>query len=90
MKDDPRSISSGPAPVAGFNQFKKLVRSKRAKTVYLALDADVSLEGEVCTLCAEAGVEPDRGHTRAELGRLCGLEVGCGVCVVPAKDGTKQ
>ncbi|MBQ2253476.1 MAG: ribosomal L7Ae/L30e/S12e/Gadd45 family protein, partial [Clostridia bacterium] len=56
---------------------------KRAKIVYLALDADPSLIKEVCDLCASAAIQPDRGHTKAELGALCGLEVGCGVCVVP-------
>ena len=80
---EPHSFSTDTAIVAGFNQFKKLVRSKRAKVVYLALDADASLIREVCDLCASAKIKPDRGHTKAELGVLCGLEVGCGVCVVP-------
>ncbi len=80
---EPRSITNGPAIVAGFNQFKKLIRDRRVKIVYLALDADPSLAGEVCDLCASAGVTPDRGHTKDELGALCELEVGCAVCVVP-------
>lgn len=80
---EPRSITETATIVAGFNQFKKLVRQKRAKIVYLALDADPSLIKEVCDLCASAAIRPDRGHTKAELGVLCGLEVGCGVCVVP-------
>ena len=83
MDVEPRSCPQNTAIVAGFNQFKKLVRSNRAKVVYLALDADPSLIREVCDLCASAKITPDRGHTKAELGVLCALEVGCGVCVVP-------
>ncbi|MBR6530072.1 MAG: ribosomal L7Ae/L30e/S12e/Gadd45 family protein [Clostridia bacterium] len=83
LDGQPRSTPKNSAIVAGFNQFKKLVRSNRAKVVYLALDADPSLIKEVCDLCASAKIPPDRGHTKAELGKLCDLEVGCGVCVVP-------
>ena len=83
MDVEPRSISNSPAIIAGYNQFKKLVRAQNAKVVYLALDADASLVREVCDLCASAGISPDRGHTKAELGVLCELEVGCAVCVVP-------
>ena len=83
MDVEPRSITKDTAIVAGFNQFKKLVRKSNVKTVYLALDADATLQRDVCDLCASAGIVPDRGHTKAELGLLCGLEVGCGVCAVP-------
>ena len=83
MEKPPRSSFSENGIEAGLNRAKKLLKQHHAKAVYLALDADAPLTEEICELCRENGLFPDRGHTKAELGQLCGLEVGCAVCVVP-------
>ena len=83
MEVGPRCTPTHENLQAGYNRAKKLLKQKSVRKVYLALDADELLEKEVCALCEEAKITPDRGHTKAELGVLCGLEVGCAVCVIP-------
>ncbi len=83
MEKPPRSCICKDGIEAGLNRARKLLKQHNAKAVYLALDADDSLIEEITGLCRENGIFPDRGHTKAELGALCALEVGCAVCVVP-------
>ena len=70
------------APVAGFNQSKKLIKSGKVKTAYLAGDADGGIVSEMTYLCENFGVILDTSMTKDELGTLCGLEVDCAVCVI--------
>ncbi len=66
--------------VAGLNQTKKAIRAKRTGEVYLADNADEYVRTQVRMLCEENGISPQTGSTMEELGRMCGIDVGCAVC----------
>lgn len=76
------SDSTVPVIVAGFNQSKKHIRGGTARTVYVASDAEGKIVSAVKELCRECGVELDLQRTKSELGKLCGIEVDCAVCVL--------
>ncbi|MBQ8577543.1 MAG: ribosomal L7Ae/L30e/S12e/Gadd45 family protein [Clostridia bacterium] len=66
--------------IAGLNQTKKAVRAARVSTVYLADDADEHVRRQVLSLCAENDTAVSTGSTMDELGKRCGIDVGCAVC----------
>lgn len=76
------SDSTGPVIVAGFNQSKKHIRGGTAKTAFVASDAEGKIVSAVRELCRACGVEVDSMRTKSELGKLCGIDVDCAVCVV--------
>ena len=76
------SENNAPALVAGLNKSKKLILAGQAVRAYLAADADESIITMMNALCEEYGVSVDRSKTKSELAELCGIEVGCAVCVV--------
>ena len=67
--------------VAGVTQSKKLIKSSSVKRAYIAADADAKITGVISDLCREYGVELDSTYTLSELGRMCGIDVNCAVCV---------
>ena len=67
--------------VAGVTQSKKLIKSSAVKRAYIACDAEEKVTNSIADLCSEFGVEIDDTHTLEELGRMCGIEVKCAVCV---------
>lgn len=76
------SDSTVPVVVAGLNQSKKHIRGGTARAAYVASDAEAKIISFITELCREFGVEIDSAHTMNELGKLCGIEVNCAVCVV--------
>ncbi len=72
-----------PAPIAGFNRSKKQIKNGKVKVAYLACDADGGIVSEMTYLCESFGVILDTTKTKDELGKLCGIEVDCAVCVIP-------
>ncbi|MCD8147487.1 MAG: ribosomal L7Ae/L30e/S12e/Gadd45 family protein [Clostridiales bacterium] len=62
--------------VVGVKQTRKAVLSGRAKTVFLACDADPAVTGPVEALCREQNVPLEGGITMKELGSQCGISVG--------------
>ena len=66
--------------IAGLNQTKKAVKAARVRNVYLADDADEYLRRQIIALCAENGTAVNTGSTMEELGKRCGIDVGCAVC----------
>jgi large subunit ribosomal protein L7A len=68
--------------IAGLNKTKKLLIADKAMKVYLATDADAGIVSTVSALCEEKNVPVEMTRTKAELCELCGIEVGCAVCVV--------
>lgn len=75
------SDSTVPVIVAGLNQSKKHIRGGTARIAYVASDAEGRIVSAVRELCRDCGVELDLQRTKAELGKLCGIEVDCAVCV---------
>ena len=66
---------------AGLHQPKKAIRAAKAKCVYLADDADDHIRRQVLDLCDDSGTPVSSVASMEELGRRCGIDVGCAVCV---------
>ena len=73
--------------VAGLKQSVRLLKAGRAAKVLLAYNADSRIAEEISAVCREKGIVPDASKSMAEIGLLCGIEVGCAVCVLK-KDGS--
>lgn len=67
--------------VAGLKQSEKLIKRGCAARVYLANDAAKQIAEKITALCREKGIVPDTSYSMTALGKLCGIEVGCAVCV---------
>ena len=76
------SENNAPALIAGLNKSKKLILAGQARQAYLATDADASIVKTMMILCEENAVPVEQTKTKMELAELCGIEVGCAVCVV--------
>ncbi len=68
--------------VVGAKQLRKAVTSGKARWVYLAQDADPILTEPLEKLCRERDLPIAWVQTMAELGRLCGIEVGASAAAV--------
>ncbi len=77
------SEKRSPAPIAGLNRSKKLIKRGQASGVYLAYDADLDILLDVKALCKETDTPLNLTKTKRELAELCGIEVDCAVCVIP-------
>ena len=74
---------SGPGSyVVGLKQSIKMITAGKAKKVYLACDADFGLSSKISDACQENNVDIEISLTRAELGRLCKIEVGAAVVTI--------
>ncbi len=62
--------------LVGAKQLKKGLLAGAVKTVYLAENADPNVTEPIAELCAAANIQPVWVRTKAELGRICGIEVG--------------
>ena len=76
------SENTAPAPVAGLNRSKKMIRNGNVKLAYVACDAEEKISLVSTGSRRAYVVELDDVHTKGELGSLCGIEVDCAVCVV--------
>ena len=63
-----------------------LLGNGRAGHVFLARDADPRLTGPLEDCCREAGVPVAGGHTMAQLGRACGIDVPTAAAALLAKE----
>lgn len=62
--------------VAGIKQTKKALKDGAAVRVFVADDAEMRVIRPIIDLCSEKGVELVNVPTMAELGSVCGIEVG--------------
>ncbi len=62
--------------VAGAKQLRKAVNSGKAYRVYLARNADPAITEPLIALCKQKNVQYDWVKSMAELGQICGIEVG--------------
>lgn len=60
----------------GINQTVKIIKSGRAKTVYVARDAESKVVKPVEELCSQNNIELIYVDTMKELGSMCGIDVG--------------
>lgn len=63
--------------LVGLKQVLSSVGSGKLRCVVLAPDADPDIRGKVLTACIRHSVEVINYASKAELGKLCGIEVAC-------------
>ena len=68
--------------VVGAKQLKKAVKAGRAKVVFLAENADPAVTEPLEELCAANHIQITWVPSMAELGRVCGIEVGAAAAAV--------
>ena len=68
--------------VVGAKQLKKAVRAGRARYVFLAENADPAVTEPLEELCAANHIQITWVPSMAELGRVCGIEVGAAAAAV--------
>ena len=68
--------------VVGAKQLKKAVKAGRAKYVFLAENADPAVTEPLAELCTANHIQITWVPSMAELGRVCGIEVGAAAAAV--------
>ena len=68
--------------VVGSKQLKKAVRAGRARYVFLAENADPAVTEPLEALCTANHIQTTWVPSMAELGRVCGIEVGAAAAAV--------
>lgn len=61
----------------GAKQTLKAVQKQEARTVFLAQDAESRITGPIKDACHEFGVPVVAAESMKDLGRACGIGVGC-------------
>lgn len=67
---------SGRKTVVGAKQLRKSLQNGTAMQVVLALNADPAITEPIEALCRDRNVEYGYVASMAELGRICGIDVG--------------
>ena len=73
---------SGRNVVVGTKQLKKAVKAGRARYVFLAENADPAVTEPLEALCTANHIQTTWVPSMAELGRVCGIEVGAAAAAV--------
>ena len=73
---------SGRNLVVGAKQLKKAVKAGRARYVFLAENADPAVTEPLEALCTANHIQITWVPSMAELGRVCGIEVGAAAAAV--------
>ena len=68
--------------VVGAKQLKKAMRAGRVRYVFLAENADPAVTEPLEELCAANHIQITWVPSMAELGRVCGIEVGAAAAAV--------
>ncbi|HKL73276.1 MAG TPA: ribosomal L7Ae/L30e/S12e/Gadd45 family protein [Clostridia bacterium] len=65
--------------VVGYRQVVRGLSSGNIRCVVIASDTDIGIKNELATLCQDKKVPCRVGTTKAETGKLIGLDVACAV-----------
>ena len=68
--------------VVGAKQVRRALESGKARTVFLASDADPRITEPIAALCGEKGVSVTADCSMQELGKACGIAVGAAVAAL--------
>ena len=68
--------------VVGAKQLKKAVKAGRVRYVFLAENADPAVTDPLAELCTANHIQITWVPSMAELGRVCGIEVGAAAAAV--------
>ncbi len=66
----------------GSKQTLKAIKRGQAKVVYIALDAEKQVTQVILQACQSQGIQVIEVETMHNLGRICGIEVGCAVAAI--------
>lgn len=78
--DNPGSPWSDGRRAIGANQTIKLIRTKKAKIIYLAKDADHAFKTKILSEISRHGTVPvNAAYSSEELGKQNGIDVACAV-----------
>ncbi len=67
---------------AGYNSTMKFIKNKEAEKVFVAYDCSPFIKEAVLAAAKAADVKTDEKNSMAQLGAMCGIDVGCAVCAV--------
>ena len=81
-KDRDPMLRPGTKMVVGAKQLKKALRDGCASHVYLARNADPALTEPIEVMCTERNIQIAWVPSMAELGQICGIEVGAAAAAV--------
>ena len=76
-----RELTAAPK-VVGAKQVRRSLESCKARTVFLAADADPNVTGPIAALCEEKGVAVVTDCSMKELGAACGISVPAAVAAL--------
>ena len=68
--------------VVGAKQIRKALNAGKAKTVYLAKNADPAITEPLAAVCQHNNVECVWVRSMSDLGNACGIEVGAAAAAV--------
>lgn len=76
-------LESAKNRIVGTKQTLKAIEKGLAQKVFIASDAEVRITGPVVDLCREKGIDVITVDSMKDLGKACGIEVGCAVAALP-------
>lgn len=68
--------------VSGIKQSRRAIRDGRARTVFIARDADPAVTGPIRNDCGERHIPVVEEFSMRELGQAAGIQVGAAVAVL--------
>ena len=75
-------LKSAAKKAVGTKAVLRALNAHEAAHVFVASDVDTFLYQKVTRACAEAGVPVSKVDSMKELGRVCGLSIGCAAAAV--------
>ena len=76
------NLKSAAKKAVGTKAVLRALASKESARVYVASDIDTFLYQKVTRACAEAAVPVIKVESNKELGKVCGLQIGCAAAAV--------
>lgn len=75
-------LKAAASKAVGTKAVLRALNAGQAACVFVASDIDTFLYQKVTRACAEANVPVSRVESNRELGRACGLKIGCAAAAV--------
>ena len=75
-------LKSAAKKAVGTKAVLRALTNREAACVYVASDIDTFLYQKVTRACSEAGVPVRKVESNKELGKVCGLAIGCAAAAV--------
>ena len=76
------NLKAAAKKAVGTKAVLRALANKEAACVYVASDIDTFLYQKVTRACAEAAVTVHKVESNKELGKVCGLAIGCAAAAV--------